>query len=383
MTPAVTNTSPKRVVFVSPVGAAGGGERVLMELARGLQRRNIEVAVCCLRPGAWADGLWGTDVPISVFTPGYRLRQPLKIARAVAWLKRRLKEFQADVMHVNHAAWPWARLASAGMPAKRVWHLHDFPAPMSVTTRLGFRMPPDGAIYTTRRVASGFEKLGARHTDIIAPVTLDPEQVQSQPLDDQVLIDRGLSAGGYLLTVSRWQSHKRLALIPRVLDRLRSQEGFLPLLRWVVVGAARKEEEHAVRDGFLREAEDLDVLSQIDLVEDCTDAQLRSLYKHANRLVHLADTEGFGLVLLESMALGVPFIAADADGPKEVVSRFGAGRLVARGSVEAFVDELRSMWNEQERHQECGLAQQACERFSSDKMVDETHAFYERVLGHG
>lgn len=376
----MTQSMPKRVMYISPVGAAGGGERVLMELACGMRRYGSDTAVACLRPGAWAEGLWGNDVPISFFAPGYRLRQPLKLARAVAWLRSQLRSFQPDVIHVNHAAWPWARLASIGMRTKRVWHLHDYPDHMDFPTRLGVRMAPDGVIFTTRHVASGFERLITGAQAIIAPVTLDPTAVRSAAVDDTLLKTHGLSTGQYLLSVSRWQRHKRLGLIPRIIHAYQADSESHKIPLWVVVGAAKTPAEREVRAQFLEEARELSVDDRVLLLEGCSDSQLRSLYKNANRLVHLADSEGFGLVLLESMSSGVPFIAADAAGPKEIAKNYGAGKLVAKGSIEAFVEALRTIGDVAARRRQVDLAERACEQFSSTQMVEATRDFYRSVL---
>ncbi len=56
-------------------------------------------------------------------------------------------------------------------------------------------------------------------------------------------------------------------------------------------------------------------------------ADVRALYRQADAFVFPSDYEPFGLVLLEAMACGVPVVASDADGPRDVV-RPGCGWLV-------------------------------------------------------
>lgn len=57
-------------------------------------------------------------------------------------------------------------------------------------------------------------------------------------------------------------------------------------------------------------------------------------------LIHCADSEAFGWVLVEAMAEGVPVIAANVDGPKEILEDGRAGILVAAGDVAGFAEAL-------------------------------------------
>jgi glycosyltransferase involved in cell wall biosynthesis len=58
-------------------------------------------------------------------------------------------------------------------------------------------------------------------------------------------------------------------------------------------------------------------------------------------LIHCADSEAFGWVLVEAMAEGVPVIAAKVDGPQEILEDGRAGILVAAGDVAGFAEALR------------------------------------------
>jgi len=64
---------------------------------------------------------------------------------------------------------------------------------------------------------------------------------------------------------------------------------------------------------------------------------LARAYAAADVFLHCSITETFGLVVLESMASGVPVIARDEGGPSETVKHGRSGYLVAPNDMETFV----------------------------------------------
>jgi glycosyltransferase involved in cell wall biosynthesis len=50
--------------------------------------------------------------------------------------------------------------------------------------------------------------------------------------------------------------------------------------------------------------------------------------------------EPFGLVVIEAMAAGAPIVAANIDGPHDILDGGRLGRLVAAGSVQALADGI-------------------------------------------
>ncbi|KAI7081889.1 hypothetical protein KC356_g8807 [Hortaea werneckii] len=64
---------------------------------------------------------------------------------------------------------------------------------------------------------------------------------------------------------------------------------------------------------------------------------LAEAYAAADIFLHCSITETFGLVVLESMASGVPVIARDEGGPSETVKHGSSGYLVPPEDLEAFV----------------------------------------------
>jgi glycosyltransferase involved in cell wall biosynthesis len=71
--------------------------------------------------------------------------------------------------------------------------------------------------------------------------------------------------------------------------------------------------------------------------------QISFIIRQCDLLVHSSQSEAFGLVVLEALALGVPVIAADAIGPIEIQEHLGmndALRLVPVGDPQALAIEI-------------------------------------------
>jgi glycosyltransferase involved in cell wall biosynthesis len=88
----------------------------------------------------------------------------------------------------------------------------------------------------------------------------------------------------------------------------------------------------------------------------CSREALRERYRVADVFVFPSFFEGFGLVLLEAMACGLPAIASEATAGPDVLTA-SCGRLVPTGDMEALVESMR--WFELHRDQLPGLSRSA------------------------
>ena len=82
---------------------------------------------------------------------------------------------------------------------------------------------------------------------------------------------------------------------------------------------------------------------------------LATAYASGDIFLHCSITETFGLVVLESMASGVPVIARDEGGPSEIVADQKSGYLVPPHDLEGFVEKVLKLGNDSEVRKQYAL----------------------------
>lgn len=92
--------------------------------------------------------------------------------------------------------------------------------------------------------------------------------------------------------------------------------------------------------------------------------------------------EGLGLSAMEAGACGVPVVASHVGGIPEVVRDRETGSLIPPKDPAALADAIIRLLRDPSRMDSLGMRARsvALERFSAEKMVDETIRFYGRVL---
>jgi glycosyltransferase involved in cell wall biosynthesis len=109
-----------------------------------------------------------------------------------------------------------------------------------------------------------------------------------------------------------------------------------------------------------------------------------SVHKAFDVFVMSSLTEGLGTSLLDAMACGKPIVATKAGGIPEVVVDGQTGLLVEPRDDEGMADAIVRLLRDETIRRRMGTAGEARvrERFSSERMVQDTLAVYERVAMH-
>ena len=109
-----------------------------------------------------------------------------------------------------------------------------------------------------------------------------------------------------------------------------------------------------------------------------------SVHKAFDVFVMSSLTEGLGTSLLDAMACGKPIVATRAGGMPEVVVEGLTGLLVDPRDDESMAAAIVRLLRDRALRREMGAAGEARvrEQFSSERMVQETLAVYQRVAAH-
>jgi len=90
-------------------------------------------------------------------------------------------------------------------------------------------------------------------------------------------------------------------------------------------------------------AQQLGIYDRIHVVTSPTTSTLIELYQNAAVFALTSNEEGFGMVIIEAMACGVPVVSTRSGGPEEIITDGYNGYLVALNDAYAFADRLTKL----------------------------------------
>jgi glycosyltransferase involved in cell wall biosynthesis len=128
-----------------------------------------------------------------------------------------------------------------------------------------------------------------------------------------------------------------------------------------------------------------DGLARVHLVGYIPDADLPDYYRAADVFILPTRTaEGFGLVLMEAAASGVPSIATDSGAPREVVDDGVTGLLVPPGAPDALASAITELYRSPELLSEMARAALArSASFTWDRSIDTLERVLEEAAADG
>jgi starch synthase len=199
-----------------------------------------------------------------------------------------------------------------------------------------------------------------------SPYARPQQKRQEMQLADVVLVPSTFVAN----TIRAFHPNKALALAPYGVDmefwtpgasdsnrrpevlrfiyagQISLRKGIPILLEAWEKAALRSAELHLVGSWYLNERKRDSLPRGVTYAPPCSSESLRDHYRRADVFVFPSYFEGFGLVLLEAMACGLPAISSTATAGPDVLTET-AGRILPVGDLDSIVDALR--WFDQNR----------------------------------
>ncbi|REJ77364.1 MAG: glycosyltransferase family 1 protein [Acidobacteria bacterium] len=364
-----------RVLQVSSAKDLGGGERHFCDLSKGLARKGLDVTALIRSDCSWFEKLNGSNEGITV-------RQTLGISTGIGEVRAIIsnaKDSGADIIHAHLARdYTRASIAARFTGTKLVLTRHLM-FPVSLRTRVLL-----GNVSGIIAVSSAVEEVlraGFRGTRIV-------------PIPNGIDVKRFSQADRPALS-SRFRrefqvpDHVKLITTVGELTTLKGQEDFVlaaselrktsPDLFFVIVGRDNSRDRSYKRK--LRRLVKVLGLDDhtlfLDWVEDTA-----SLLSAADVFVSASHTESYGLAILEAMASGTPVVATRTDGAKELLKSGVSGLFAEIGDPVSIASAVDSLLKDPAGARELAAKAQteAAERFSIERMIDETAGFYDEVL---
>jgi phosphatidylinositol alpha-1,6-mannosyltransferase len=288
-------------------------------------------------------GHGGVEVTPLVLRTSWRwthVRTPFFLLRLLRDIPRRANAARVDVVlfssMVTASTAPFLRryLGRSGPSLASIVHGRDVTLPVRLYQRLVPRIfgALDGVLAVSQATGQACLDRGLSRAKLrVVPNGVDPERFAGAggPLTSH------LSPGSFgLLSVGRHVERKGFVwFVDQVMPRLPADVHYLLVGEGPTTGAIQAA---VARHGLW---------DRVHLLGKVSEDELGVLYRSADLFVMPnlpvpGDLEGFGLVLAEAVMYGLPAVAANLEGIRDVVQDGETGTLVASGDAAGFADAI-------------------------------------------
>lgn len=327
-----------RLAILLPDLHGGGAERAMIELARALRREGDAVDFVLMRDAGDLRGEAAGIGEVAVLGAD-------KLRHVVAPLRDWLGKARPDAVIAN--IWPLtsmavvARLGAVHRPSlilvdhnplslqydsRGRWHRLALRASLAATYRFAeARVAVSAGVAGDLATLSGIgrSRFEVIHNPVVAPAA------STAATTDAAEKAWGCGAGRRLLSVGSFKPQKNQALLLEALARMPA--ALRPVL--MLLGEGER------REALAAQAEALGIASFVRMPGFCRDPA--PFYRTADVLALSSDYEGFGNVIVEALACGLPVVATDCPhGPREILGANCFGRLVPVGDAAALATAL-------------------------------------------
>lgn len=111
-------------------------------------------------------------------------------------------------------------------------------------------------------------------------------------------------------------------------------------------------------------------------------AEIEQCYLDSSVCVLSSRSEGFGMVLIEAMACGVPVISFDCPhGPGDIITNGEDGFLIDNGNTELFAEKLSSLMSDATHRKKMGAAaKNNAKRYLPGEIIRQWHQLFKSLL---
>jgi len=370
---------PLRVLRIVPSLEMGGVENTLLSLLPRLNKDKYRVSVCCLyRADDLAKEAEKQKIPLLTLKMRPRLDLDLKYLRGISQLIKFLKQEKIDIVHTH--------LYKANTPGRIAAILARVPIIIANEHSVDFwKTGGQRAI----------DKFLSKFTDKIIVVSEAVKEFCTQevglPKDKVTVLYNGVDLQKFLPEVDINKKKEELNLpsdskVVGIIGRLQQIKGhqfFLkaakivsgefPSACFLVIG------EGSLRDELEEMADKLNLGDKVIFTGQRDDVPQILPLLDVSVLSSLR--EGFSITILESMASGIPVVATDVGGNRELVEEGKTGHLVPARDTESLAGAMiRILKDESLAKRMVERARERVKLFSINRMAKETESIYDELI---
>ena len=240
-------------------------------------------------------------------------------------------------IHLLPAAWLSARLRGARLAliihGIEAWR----PTRKRLATWLAHRV--DAFVAVSNYSAERFIQWSEQSMDraFILPNCVDLDRFRPQPRDAHLVDRYGLQSSKVILTVGRLASTERYKGFDQVIELMPQLVKRFPNVKYLVVGDG--DDRCRLRE----KVEAMGLSSRVIFTGHIPESEKVAHYNLADIYVMPSTGEGFGIVLLEALACGVPVVGSRADGSREALLDGRLGHLVDPGDAHRLTETITAI----------------------------------------
>jgi len=364
----------RRILQIIPSLDRAGAEKQMGLLVRGLPRDEFDVHVCALtRGGPLEAELAEAGVPVTVIGKRWRL-DPQAFWRLKRYVDRlRPEAIQSWMLAANAYGYPVAR--ACGVPCyiagQRCVDPWKGQVELAADRYIGRRC--SAVVANSPAVRDFYARHGLPLEKIrVVPNGVPPAEA-SNTTRRQLLAELGLPGGSRLVgLVGRLWPQKRVKDAIWAADLLKVIRDDVHLL---VIG------DGPARDRLWKFRDQVVIRDKVHFLGHRDDVP--RLLPHFDVLWSTSGYEGQSNSVMEAMACGVPVVATDVPGTRDLVAAEATGYLVPVGDRAGIARHTNRLLNDAELARRLGEAgrERMQREFSVEKMVRRYVALYRELLG--
>ncbi|SPE33491.1 putative Glycosyl transferase group 1 [Acidobacteriia bacterium SbA2] len=368
----MTSPRPLKIAHIDLGESLRGGQRQLLNLARGLRERGYCQIVVCREESELEACARKEEFP-RFSLPGHDIFHMY----GVLLLRHMLRAAPCDVLHAHDGhgqtvSW----MASAGLPVRRVASRRVAFLPSEGqrwTYSLKYAHTSDAVIAVSDFIRQGAIRCGLPDSMIeVIPDGIEfPAESPSNETRAKARAGWGATRSEFLIGHLGAFTHEKGQDV--ALQALQILKQSLPQARLLLAGDGPALSNPGMARRYAALGERVRLCGTIH--------DLREFFSALDLFIMPSKSEGLGSSALMAMSYGLPVVASRVGGLPEVVEEGRTGWLIEPGSPGALAEAIIAAAADRARLQQWGLnGRERARRFTVDIMVQRTEALYRRLL---